>query len=226
VYLDFHSLMKSVLLKVKRTKRIPAWQLALACPTVLALLTGLLWLAPWQMRQDGPATITQSRPIQGSDRTAEGPVQPNPPPLTALTSAGDTVPEAPASQNPVLPTQQSQTSSVDPGQEHHAPALSQEPTEVLDTQAMQKLVTRLETSRSNPEEDLDTRAMDRLLARLESADKIASSASSRSKIARKRSTRVLPRAGDRGAPGAVSPPRTDAFPLSSASEMPFPDPPR
>jgi hypothetical protein len=226
VYLDFHSLMKSVSIKVKRTKRIPAWQLALACSTIVALLAGLLWLAPWQMRQDGPTTVTQSVLIQSSGRTAEGTVQPNPPPLTALTSAGDTVPEATASQNPVLPAQQRQTSSADPRQERHAPAMSQEPTEVLNTQAMQALVTRLEASRSNLEEHLDTRAMDRLLARLASADKTASQASSRSKVARKRNTRVLPRAGDRGAPGAVSPPRTDAFPLGSASEMQFPDPPR
>ena len=226
MYLDFHSLMKSVSLKIKRTKRIPVWQLVLACSTVLALLASLLWLVPWQMQQDGPTTVTQSMRIQGSDHTAEGTVQPNPPPLTALTSAGDTGPEAAASQHPGLPTQQSQTSSVDPGQERHAPALAQEPTEVLDTQAMQALVTRLEASRSNPEEHLDMRAMDRLLARLESADKTASPASPRSKIARKRNTRVLPRAGDRGAPGAVSPPRTDSFPLSPASEMQFPDPPR
>jgi hypothetical protein len=218
--------IKSVNIKGKRTKRIPAWQLALACSTVLALLASLLWLALWQMRQAGPAIVTQSVSIQGSDHTAEGPVQPHPLPLIALMSAGDTVPEAPIPPNPELPIQQSQTTGVDPGQEHHAPAMSQRPTEVLDTQAMQELITRLEAFRSRPEEHLDTRAMDRLLARLESAGKATSPTSPRSKVARKRSTRVLPRTGDRGASGAVSPPRTDAFPLSSASEMHFPDPPR
>jgi hypothetical protein len=204
VYCDFHSLTQSVIAKLKGLRRIPAWQCALACSTALALLAGLLWLAPWPVQHDGPATVPQSMPLQGSDHTA----QPTAQPLVAPTSEVGPLPSASATQSSEQP---------------HTSATSEEPTEVLDTQAMQELVTRLELARSNSEEHLDTRAMDRLLARLESADKNGSLPSSRSKMARKRGTRVLPRAGGRGAPGSVSPPRADSAPLGSASGMQLPD---
>ena len=161
-----------------------------------------LWLAPWQVRHNGPAIVPQSMPLQGNDRTTEETAQPSAQPLVAPTSEAGSLPSAPAPQSP----QQPPTS-----------ATSEKPTEVLDTQAMQALVTRLEAARSNPEEHLDTRAMDRLLARLGSVDKTGLPTSPRSKVARKRGTRVLPRAGDRGAPGSVSPPRADSAPLSSAA---------
>src|SRR5262245_36082929 len=93
----------------------------------------------------------------------------------------------------------------------------------MDAQAMQRLVTRLDEARSDPAEHLDVRAMDRLLASLESTDKSGPPPSPRSSmIVRKRGVRVLPRAGDHGAPGSVSPPRDDPAPLNSAAEMPFP----
>jgi hypothetical protein len=68
VYIDFHSLVQSVIAKFKGPRRIPAWQCVLACSTALALLASLLWLAPWQGRYDGPGTVPQSTPLQGSDR--------------------------------------------------------------------------------------------------------------------------------------------------------------
>jgi hypothetical protein len=206
VYVDFHSLVQSVIAKFKSPRRIPAWQHALACCTALVLLAS--WLVPWQERHDGPATIPPSMPLQGSDRPTEETPQPTAQPLVAPTSEGGTLPSAPAPQNPEQP---------------HTSATSEEPTEVLDTQALQGLVTRLETARSNPEEHLDTRAMDRLLVSLESADKIGSATSPRTKVTRKRGPRGLPRGGDRGAPGSVSPPRADSAPLSAASGMQFPD---
>ncbi len=204
VYLDFHSLIKSVIAKFNGARRIPAWQHALACSTALALLASLFWLVPWPVQDDGLTTVPQSMPLQGSERTAEETAQP----LVAPTSEVSSLPSAPAPQSPEQP---------------HTSATSEEPTEVLATQAIQGLVTRLEATRSNPEEHLDTRALDRLLARLESADKTGSPPSPRSKVARKRGTRVLPRTGDHGAPGSVSPPRADAAPLSSASGVQFPD---
>jgi hypothetical protein len=185
VYFDFYTLVQSVIAKCKGPRRIQAWQCALACSTALALLAGLLWLAPWQVRHDNPTTVHQSMPLQGSDRTTEEIAQPTVQPLVAPTSEVGSLPSAPALQSPEQP---------------HISATSEEPTEVLDTQAMQGLVTRLEAARSNPEEHLDVRAMDRLLARLESADKTGLPTSPRSKVARKRGPRGLPRAGDRGTP--------------------------
>jgi hypothetical protein len=207
VYFDFHSLVQSISAKFKGPRCIQAWQCALACSAALVLLMILLWLAPWQVRHDGPATVSQSMPLQGSDRTAEETAQPTAQPLVAPTSEVGSLPSAPAPQNP---------------EQLHTSATSEAPTELLDTQAMQGLVTRLETARSNPEEHLDTRAMDRLLAKLESADRTGSPPSPRSKAVRKRGTRGLPRAGDHGAPGSVSPPRDDSAPLSSAAGMQFP----
>jgi hypothetical protein len=185
VYFDFYSLVQSVIAKFKGPRHIQAWQCALACSTALVLLAGLLWLAPWQVRHDGPTTVHQSMPLQGSDRTTEEIAQPTVQPLVAPTSEVGSLPSAPALQSPEQP---------------HTSATSEEPTEVLDTQTMQGLVTRLEAARSNPEEHLDVSAMDRLLARLESADKTGLPTPPRSKMARKRGPRGLPRAGDRGTP--------------------------
>jgi len=187
VYCDFHSLVQSVIARFKGPRRIQVWQCALACSTTLALLASLLWLAPWQVRHDGSTTVHQSMPWQGSDRTTEEIAQPTAQPLVAPTSEVGSLPSAPALQSPEPP---------------HTSATSEEPTEVLDTQAMQGLVTRLEAARSNSEEHLDVRAMDRLLARLELADKTGLPTPPRSKMARKRGTRGLPRAGDRVTPSS------------------------
>jgi hypothetical protein len=207
VYVDFHSLVQSVIATFKNARRIPAWQRTLACSTALVLLASLLWFAPWQVRHNGPAIVPQSMPLQGNYRTTEETAQPSTQPLVAPTSEAGSLPSTPAPQSPEPP---------------HTSATSEKPTEVLDTQAMQGLVTRLEAARSNPEEHLDMRALDRLLARLASADKTGSSPSPRTKAARKRGPRVLPRAGDHEAAGSVSPPRADSAPLSSAAGTQFP----
>jgi hypothetical protein len=208
VYCHFHSLMHSVIAKFKGPRSSQAWPYALACSTALALLASLLWLAPWQVWHDSPATVPQSMPLQGSDHTAEETVRPTAQPVVAPTSERGALPSAPAPQSPEQP---------------HISTTADEPTAVWDTQAMQGLATRLETNRSDSEEYLDTGAMDRLLARLASADKTASAPSQRSKAARKRGTRVPPRVGNRRAPGSVSPPRADPAPLSAASGMQFPE---
>ena len=207
MYCDFHCLIKNVLAKFKGPRRFQAWQGALACSTALALLASLLWFAPWPGRHDGPDTVPQSTSLQDSDGQTEGTARPTTQPLVALTSEAGSLPSAPIPQSLEQP---------------HTAVTSEEPPEILDTQAMQRLVTRLETARSNPAEHLDARAMDRLLARLELADKTGSPPSPRAKVARKRGVRVLPRAGDHGAPGSVSPPRDDPASLSSAAGMPFP----
>jgi hypothetical protein len=207
VYFDFHSLVQSVIAKFRAPRRIPAWQHALASSTALALLVSLFWLVPWQVQHDGPTTVPQSMPLESSDHTTEETAQPTAQPLVTPTSEVGSLPSAPAPKSPGQP---------------RTSATSEKPTEVLDTQAMQGLVTHLEAARSNPEEHLDMRAMDRLLARLEAADKTGLPTPPRSKVTRKRGTRVLPRAGDHGAPGIVSPPRADSAPLSSAAGMQFP----
>ena len=202
MYCDLRCLIKSVIAKFKSPRRIPAWQRVLACSTALALLASLLWLAPWQGRHDGPATVPQSMPLQDIDRKTEETARTTTQSLVAPTSEAGSLPSAPIPQSLEQP---------------HTSVTSEEPPEILDTQAMQRLVTRLETARSNPAEHLDARAMDRLLARLEAADKTGSPPSPRSKIVRKRGVRVLPRAGGHEAPGSVSPPRDDPAPLSSAA---------
>jgi len=200
--------MQRVIAKFKRLRRIQAWQRALACSTALALLTSLLWLAPWQGRHDGPAPVPQPIPLQGSDRTAEEAAQPSAQPLAAPTPEAGPLPSAPAPQNP---------------EQAHTSASSEESPEVLDTQAMQGLVTRLETARRNSGELLDTRAMDRLLARLASADKAGSAPIPGAKMARRRGSKALPRVRDRVPPGSVSPPRADSAALNAASGIQLPD---
>ena len=225
MYLDFHSLVKSVLAKVRGARHIPVWQLALAGSTALALVASLLWFAPWQVRHDGPATIPQSMPVQGSDRAAEGTTQSTPPfaSPTAVSAVPSQVPEA----GPVLPLEKGEVSDAAPAQQHQTPTTSDAPAEVLDTQAMQALVTRLDTTRSIPEEHLDTKGMDNLLARLETADKTTLPTAPRSKVARKRGARSVPRASvGHGAPGLTSPPRSDPVPLSPAPEFQFPNAPK
>jgi hypothetical protein len=86
-------------------------------------------------------------------------------------------------------------------------------------QAMQDIVTRLETARSKPEEHLDMKAMDRLLARLESADRRRSPPPPRSKAARKRGTSVRSRAGALGLPAVSRHHALTLPPLSAASGM-------
>lgn len=210
---DFLSRVQSVIARRKSPRPLPMWLRALAGATVMALLAGLFWLASWQARHGDPAPAPPSMSIQTGDRPAAEIVQPTPPlrvgPPAASTGPG---------QVSEVGTERSQTSRVGPGQEDHAPTPSVESAEVLDTQAMQKLVTRLEAARSSPEEQLDTKAMDRLLAELKGKPAVP-----RSKVPKKRA-RASPRAAaDRGAPGTVPPPRGDASPLRAASDTPFPD---
>jgi hypothetical protein len=204
MYSHLHSLMQSVIAKCKGPRWSQAWPCALAGSTALALLASLLWLAPWHVWHDGPATVPQSTPLQGSDRIAEETARPTAQPVVAPTSEVGSRPSAPASQS----LEQPRISTT-----------AEEPTEARATQAMQGLATGLETASSHPEEYLDTRAMDRLLARLASADKTASPPFQRSRAARKRGSRMPTRVGNRRTPGSVSPPRVDAAPLSSASGM-------
>lgn len=235
-YSYFLAFIRSIIAKFKGTRRISVWRHALAFSSALALLASLLWLVPWQGQHDGPVTIPQPMPIQGSDHTAEETAQPTLHPLASPTAASavpSQVPEAGTAhgedipQGPALLPEKSEAPSAAPALPGHVPAISQEPVEVLDTQAMQGLVTRLETERSTPEERLDTKAMDNLLARLEPADKGTLPTARRSKVAKKRGARSLPRAAvGRGTPGSTSPPRSASVPLSPAPEFQFLDAPK
>lgn len=213
MYAAFHARLQNVIARCKGVRHLAVGLRALACVTALALLASLLWLVPWPARHATLAPDRQPVPIQASDRPAAETARPTSQPLS-IPPAASTAP----GQVSEVGTGQSTTSRVDPGQEAHTPTPSGEPAEVLDTQAMQGLVTRLEAARSSSEEHLDTRAMDRLLAEL--ADKPVAP---RSKVPKKRARGSPRAAADRGAPGIVSPPRADTVPLRAASEMPFPD---
>ncbi len=234
--LYFRRFVQSIIAKFRGMRRIPVWQCVLAFSTALALLASLLWLVPWQGQHDGPVTIPQPMPVQGSDHTAEETAQPTLQPLASPTAASavpSQVPEAGTAHgedvplSPALLPEKSEASGAAPALPGPTPAISEKPTEVLDMQAMQGLVTRLETARSTPEERLDTQAMDNLLARLEPADKSTLPTARRSKVARKRGARSLPRAAaGRGTPGTTSPPRSDPVPLRPALEFQFLDAPK
>ena len=216
MYADFLSRVQRVITRCKSVRYLPVWLRALACATALALLVSLLWLVLWPAQHDVIASAPQPVPIQAGNRQATETARPTPQPLI-IPPATSTGP----AQGSEVGTEPSTTSRVAPGQEGHTPTTSEGPAEVLDIQAMQGLVTRLEATRSSPEEQLDTSAMDRLLVGL--TDKPTAPPAPRTKMPKKR-TRVSPRAAaDRGVPGIVSAPRADAVPLRAASEMPFPD---
>jgi len=202
VYRNFYFLafVQSLIAKCRGTRRIPVWQRALAVSTALALLVSLLWLVPWQGRHDSPVTVSQSMPGQDSDHTAEETAQPTLPPLaspTATSAVPSQVSEAStahredALQSPVLPVEKSEASGAAAALQEHIPAISEEPVEVLDAQAMQEFVTGLDAARSTPGEHLDTQAMDHLLARLESSDKPTLPTAPRAKVARKKGAKSL-----------------------------------
>lgn len=238
VYRKFYFLafVQSLIAKCRGTRRIPVWQRALAVSTALVLLVSLLWLVPWQRRHDSPAIQSQSRPGQDSDHTAEETAQPTLPPLASPTAASavpSQVSEAStahgedALQSPVLPVEKSEASGAAPVLQDRPPAIPEEPAEVLDAQAMQEFVTRLDAARSTPSEHLDTKAMDHLLARLESSDKTTLPTATRSKVARKKGAKSLRRAAPgRGTPGSAPPPQSNPVPLSPALASQFPDAPR
>jgi hypothetical protein len=210
VYRKFYFLafVQSLITKGRGTKRIPEWQRALVVSTAFALLGSLLWVIPWQRRPDGPATIPQSMPIQDNDHTAET-AQPILQPLASPTTSS-----AVPSQVPEASTAPSEDALQSPVLQDHPPALSEGPAEVLDAQAMQEFVTRLDAAPSTPSEHLDTQAMDNLLARLESSDKTTLPTAPRSKVAKKKGTKSLPRiAPNRKTPGATPPAQSKPAPL-------------
>ena len=238
VYRNFYFLafVQSLIAKCRGTRRIPVWQRALAVSTALALLVSLLWLVPWRGRPDSPVTVSQSMLRQDSDHTAEETAQPTLPPLASPTAASAVPSQSPetgtargedALQSPVPSLEKSEASGAAPGLQDHPPAISEEPAEVLDAQAMQEFVTRLDAARSTPGEHLDTQAMDNLLARLESSDKTTLPTAPRSKVVRKKGAKSLRRAAPgRGTPGSAPPPQSNPVPLSPALASQFPDAPR
>jgi hypothetical protein len=235
VYRTFYFLafVQGLIAKCRGTRRILVWQGTLAVSTALALLVSLLWLIPWHGRPDGPATRPQSKPAQDSDHTAEETAQPTLPPPASSTAVSavpsqiletGTAPGEAALQNPVPPVEKHEASGAAPALQDHPPAISKEPAEVLDAQAMQELITRLDAARSTPSEHLDTKAMDNLLARLESSDKTTLPTPPRSKVARKRGAKSLLRATPgRRTPSSAPPPQSNPVPFIPALASQFPD---
>lgn len=164
------ALVKHATAAVRGMRRIPVWQLGLAASAALMLLASLLWLAPWQVRPDAPSIVSLPMPAQDGGRLG-----------------GEAEQAAPMTG----PHEASGAAAVEP---RDISTISEESAEVLDTQAMQELLARLELSRSSPAEHLDTQAMDNLLARLDAGDKTPLPAVPHPRAARRRSDRTLPRA--------------------------------
>ena len=208
------ALVQRVIAESWSGKRISAWQLGLASSAALALLGSLLWLAPWQGRHDAPIFAPQAMLAQGGDRIAEE---------TAASAVPSQVPERETNRGEhdaksrALMTQKSAASGDVPAQQ---PA--------TDTQVMQEPVMRPEPARPTHKEHLDTQAMDRLLTRLEPAAKTTLPTARRSKVAKQRGAKPLPRAAaGPGAPRfALLPRRSDPVPPGPAPEFRFFDDPR
>jgi hypothetical protein len=219
---DFLAFVQRFIAKFGGTRRLPLWQRALAVSTGLTLLVSLLWVMPWHRRPDRSATIPQTMPVQGSDHTAEETAQPTLPPPASPTEIS-----AVSSQLPEIGIAPGEDAHQSPVLQDHPPALSEESAEVLDAQAMQDLVTRLDATRSTPSEHLDIKAMGNLLASLESSDKTTSPTAPRSKGARKKGAKSLPRtAPGRRTPGSTPPPQSNPMPLRAALAFQFPDTPK
>ena len=192
-------------------RRIPAWQLGLASSAALALLGSLLWLAPWQGQHEVPILTPQATLAQGGNPTAEGAGETAAPALPSQVPEVETKREEHDAQSPALMTQKSEASGGAPAQQ---PA--------TDTQAMPEPVTPPEPARPTHEEHLDTQAMDNLLAGLEPADKATLPAARRSKAAKQRGAKSLPRtAAGRGMPSFALAPRQSAPAPGAAPEFRF-----
>jgi hypothetical protein len=212
VYLDFYSLLQApfYITDFQGRKRSLVWRFGLAPAVAMALLGGLLWLAPWRGLHDAPRTAPQASLAQGGDRTAEQ--------AGKLAATPGQVPAAKpneAKQDTQSPALLLQNRDVSGG------VLAQQPHP--DIQAIQEPVTRPEPTGRTHEEHLDTQGMANLLAKLEPADKTTVPTAPRSKAAKRRSTRSPLRApAGRGLPSsAVSPRRTDAVPARPAPGLRF-----
>lgn len=201
-------------------KHIPAWQAGLAAAAALVLLGTLLWLAPWQARHDAPLMTPRATLPQDGDRTAEEARKTAAPGVPAQVSETETKRDGEQeAQSQALMTQESTASGEVPAQQ---PA--------TDTQAMQEPVPWPGTDRRTPEEHLDTQAMDKLLTRLEPVTKKPPlPPPPRSKAARRKEPRRLPRvsATRRRTPDfGVSPQRSEpAWPSPwSTSQLFTPEP--
>lgn len=183
-------------------RRIPVWQLGLAASAAMALLGGLLWLAPWQGRHAAPITAPQALPTQDGARTARAAGETAAPAVSIQIPQAETPRAEHDAPSPALLTPLRETSGEAPARQ---PATA--------PQAMQESLPWPGTVRHTHEEQLDTQAMDNLLSRLASADKPPLPTASRSKVARKKAARTLPRVSSAGrrTPGfVVSPRRPDS----------------
>lgn len=213
------ALVQRIIAACQGRRHIPAWQAGLAAGAALVLLGTLLWLAPWQARHDAPrmpprATLAQdgNRPA-GEARETAAPVVPTQGPEAE--TQRDREQEA---HSPALMTQESMASGEVPAQQ---PATA--------PQAVQEPVPWPGTARRTHEERLDTQAMDKLLTRLEPATKPPLPRPPRSKAARRKGPRRLPRVaatGRRTPDFVVSPQRSEpAWPGPwSASQLFTPEP--
>jgi type II secretory pathway predicted ATPase ExeA len=205
------ALVQRVIADAQGGRRLPAWRLSLAPATAMALLGGLLWLAPWQELRDAPSTAPQATLAQGGDRTAQ----------EARAIAAPTVPRqvpgvesherAQDAQSPALLIQHSEASGEAPAQQSHT-----------DTWAMQEPVARPETAGHLHAEQVDVQAMDKLLTGLEAADKTTVPTVPHSKAVKRRSTKSpLRAAASHGLPSfALSPQQSDTVPPRASGLRP------
>jgi len=181
----------------------PVWRRSLAPAAALALLGGLLWLAPWQGQHDTPSTAPQATRAQGGDRTAK----------EAMALAAPTEPRQVAEVGPQEGAQDARSAALRPqpsATSGEAPA-QQPPT---DTQTRQESAAGPEMAWPTHEEHVDTAAMDKRLAGLEAADTTPEPKAPPSKAAKRSGTRAPLRvAAGHGLPSfALSPRRFGPVP--------------
>jgi hypothetical protein len=175
----------------------PVWRRSLVPATALALLGGLLWLAPWQGRHDTPSTAPQATRAPGSDRPAKETMAPAAPTVPRQVAEVGPQEGAQGAHSPALRPQPSDTSSEVPAQ--------QPPT---NTQTVQESGAGPTMARPTHAEHVDTAARDKRLTGWEATDTTPVPKTSHAKAAKRSGTRASLRVAARhGLPRFAMAPR-------------------
>ena len=164
----------------------PVWRRSLVPATALALLGGLLWLAPWQGRHDTPSPAPQATRAPGRDRPAK---------------------ETMAPAAPTVPRQVAEVRPQEGAQGAHSPALRPQPSATSgevpapqpppETHTVQESGTGPTMARPTHAEHGDTAARDKRRTGWEAANTTPVPQASHAKAAKRRGTRASLRVATR-----------------------------